>query len=272
MTLVVPLGDKIIGTAAVTRSHGRESFHVTASKNPGQGEDQNLGWRVLTGREQELDRLEGGFTYLGRYGQASGDISHSPVQTTTRLGAVGGVVLADGNLFATRRVDNSFAIAEIAGYADVGVGLGNNMLTKTDKNGVALIPQLVPYQNNQIRLNPQDLPVSADVQSIELLAVPPYRSAVKVIFPVRSGRGALIKIVMDDGEPAPAGAIVRIVGDKEEFYVARRGEAFVTGLQPGNRVTLKWKERQCSFEVTLPAESPDDIPRIGPFTCTGIPR
>ena len=269
-TLMVPLGNNIISTAAVSRSSGRESFHVTASQNPGQ--DQNLGWRVLAGREQELDKQEGGLYYQGQYGRVSGDISQTPVQTATRIGAAGGMVLADGHLFATRRVDQSFAIVEAAGLANVGVGLGNNMLTRTDANGVALIPQLAPYQNNQVRLNAQDLPVSAEIESIEKITVPPYRSATKVTFPVRSGRGALLKIVFDDGEPAPAGAIVRIEGDAQEFYVARRGEAFVTGLQPGSRVTLIWKDRLCAFDVALPKDTPDEIPRVGPLSCKGVSR
>ena len=97
-------------------------------------------------------------------------------------------------------------------------------------------------------------------------------ATVKVRFPVRSGRGALLKIVFDDGEPAPLGAIVQITGDNQEFYVARRGEAFVTGLQPGSRVTLSWKEQRCTFDVVLPAESPDEIARVGPLSCTGVPH
>jgi outer membrane usher protein len=89
---------------------------------------------------------------------------------------------------------------------------------------------------------------------------------------VRSGRAALIKISLDDGEPAPAGAVVRIEGEKEEFYVARRGEAFVTGLQPINRLRLTWKDKHCPFDVNLPAGSPDEIVRLGPLQCTGVPR
>ena len=97
-------------------------------------------------------------------------------------------------------------------------------------------------------------------------------SAVKVIFPVRTGRGALVKIVLDDGDVAPAGAIVQIEGDKQEFYVARRGEAFITGLQSTNRLVLNWKERQCKFDIALPAETPDETPRVGPIPCKGVLR
>jgi outer membrane usher protein len=65
---------------------------------------------------------------------------------------------------------------------------------------------------------------------------------------------------------------VQIVGDKEEFYVARRGEAFVTGLQATNRLVLKWKNQQCAFELALPPPAADEVPRVGPLLCKGVGR
>ena len=180
--------------------------------------------------------------------------------------------MADGHVFATPHVSDSFALVEVAGYGNVGVGLGSNVQSYTDAHGVALIPRLSPYQNNQVRLNPAELPINAEIDSIEQSVVPAWRSAVKVKFPVRSGRGALLKIILNDGEVAPAGAIVNIEGDSEEFYVARRGEAFITGLQTKNRIRLKWNDQQCSFDVVLPPEAPDEFPRVGPLTCKGVAR
>ena len=123
-----------------------------------------------------------------------------------------------------------------------------------------------------MRLDPTELPISAELDSIEMEAVPAQRSAVKITFPVRSGRGALIRIVLDDGEPAPAGAEIELMGDKKEFFVARRGEAFVTGLQAENTLRLKWNGATCSFTVKLPDGSPDDIARMGPLQCSGVKR
>jgi outer membrane usher protein len=152
------------------------------------------------------------------------------------------------------------------------VGIGSNVLTRTDKSGMALVTQLAPYQENAIRIDPRELPVNAEIQSIEQVVVPGYRSAVKATFPVRAGRGALVKFTLDDGEPAPAGATVSIVGDAEEFYVARRGEAFVTGLAQQNRLTLRWKDQKCDLDLVLPPAANDEIPRVGPLACRGVKR
>jgi outer membrane usher protein len=270
VNLVIPFEKNLIVTASATARSGQRDFYVTASQGPQQ--DSALGWRTLAGRQQDQSHAEGGLYYTGRYGGLTGDLSTSSTQTALRLGGTGGMVFADRHLFVTRRLDDSFAIAEVAGHANVGVGLGSNVLTHTDAAGIALIPRMSAYQSNSIRIDPAELPISAEIDSIEQTVVPAWRSGVKVVFPVRSGRAALIKIVFDDREPAPAGAVVSIEGDKQEFYVARRGEAFVTGLQPVNRLRLTWQDRQCHFDARLPAESPDEIVRLGPLQCQGVVR
>ncbi len=271
-TLILPMGGYRIASVNAAVREGQSDLFATVSESP--ANDTGFGWRLLAGQQQNQERAEAGANYLGRYGQVSSEISTGRDQTTVRLGANGGLVFADRQLFATRRVDESFAVAEVAGYGGVGIGigLGGQVLTRTDKDGIALIPRMMAYQENSVRVDPNELPMSAELDSIEQVVVPPWRSAVKVVFPVRSGRGALLRIVFDDGDVAPAGAIAKIKGDSQEFYVARRGEAFVTGLQATNRVMLNWKNQQCEFEVTLPAATPDEIPRLGPLLCTGVTR
>lgn len=271
VSLLLPLpGNGPVYSGSANRNGKETDFYVAASQSPTQ--ENNLGWRVLTGEQQNKAHAEGGVHYFGRYGNLSGDASTQSDQSTVRVSGSSGLVFTDGHLFVTRRANESYALAEVAGYGNVGIGLGNNVLSRTDADGIALIPHLVPYQRNSVRLDAQDLPISAEVDSIEESIVPAWRSVVKVKFPVRSGRGALLRIQFEDGEVVPAGAIVRIDGDPQEFYVARRGEAFVTGLQKHNRLILKWNERVCSFELTLPAETPDEFPRLGPLVCKGVRR
>ena len=270
LSLVLPLDQGRMLSASTNRSENQNDFYVAAMQNPTQ--ENSLGWRVLAGQQQSSEHAEGSLNYLGRYGILNAEVSASPAQRALRLSGNGALVLTDGHLFATQRQIGSFALAEVAGYGGVGIGLGNHVLTRTNSSGMALIPLLVPYQKNSVQLDPTDLPVSAEIDSIEQIAVPARRSVVKVIFPVRSGRGALLKFQLDDGGVAPAGAIVQVEGDKREFYVARRGEAFVTGLQRINRLRLSWKAQQCTFRVDLPPESPNEIARVGPLPCKGLVR
>jgi outer membrane usher protein len=269
-TLLLPLDSaRVVNITAGTHGDTRD-LYAAAVQNP--GIDSDLGWRVLAGEQQSVRRAEGGLYYQGRYGAISADASKSSSQQSARIGATGGFVLADDHLFLSRRVDESFALVEVPGYGGVGIGLGSNVLTRTNEDGVALVPRLVPYVVNSIRLDPKELPINAELDSIERQAVPAWRSAVKVQFPVRAGRGALIRIVLDDGDPAPAGAVVTLEGDAETFYVARRGEAYVTGILPASKLRLAWNGAQCPISITLPPDNPDQIPRVGPVTCKGVPR
>jgi outer membrane usher protein len=270
VNLLIPLDGRINATASATRRTGGTDFHVGASKMI--GEETGGGWRALAGRRGGQNYGEGGGYYQGSYGQVVADVMGSEIQSTARLGAQGGLIFVDGKAFASRRLLDSFALVEVPGYADVGVGFQSTVLTRTDSDGKALVPHLLPYRQNSIRLDPNELPISAEIDTIEMTTVPPARSAVKVSFPVRSGRGALIKIVLDDGQPAPPGAEIELVGDKKEFFVARRGEAFVTGLQAKNVLRLKWNDQTCAVNVELPEGDKDEIARIGPVTCSGVKR
>lgn len=270
VSLLVPLEDRIQLNTTVGNHGAAKDYFVSATKSP-EGE-VGVGWRALAGVRQDTAVAEGGVYYSGRRGRVFGDVSASSEQTALRAGATGGLLFANNRFFASPRLDGSFAIAEVAGYGNVGIGLGSNILSRTDASGVALIPRLSPYQNNSIRLDPRELPINAELDSIEQIVVPGYRSGVMAVFPVRSGRGALLRIVFEDGEPAPAGAVVRIEGEKEEFYVARRGESFVTGLQSSNRVSLSWEGKRCDFAVLLPPAANDEIVRLGPLQCKGVKR
>jgi outer membrane usher protein len=268
--LLIPLDARTTAAAVATRRENGTDAYVSASRSL--GIESGFGWRALAGKRFDEGYGEAGLYYQGRRGFLSADAAASEDQQTVRLGAQGGLVAAGGSVFVSRKLLDSFALVEVPGYPDVGVGFQSTVLTRTDPNGKALVPQLAPYRRNAVRLDPSELPISAELDNIEIVVVPPARSGVRVAFPVRSGRGALITIHLDDGGVAPAGAEIELVGDPKEFFVARRGEAFVTGLQPKNTLRLKWGGASCSFDVELPPGDKDEIARLGPYVCAGVKR
>ncbi len=274
MTLSLPLDTNIITSAGLMRRSGQFSSYATATSNT--LEDKTIGWRVLASQQADsqtqTNRAEAGLTYVSRYALLNGDASSSGGQTAIRLGASGGLLAADGRLFASQKLSDSFALVDVPGYPDLNISLGGRKLARTNANGVAIIPRLAPYQANAIRLDTNELPISAEIDNIEQTAVPASRSGVKLLFASRPGRAALLTLQFDDGEAAPVGATLHVGDESQEFYVARRGQAYLTGLLATNRITLKWQGQQCVLDVTLPPLVNDDIARMGPLVCKGVQR
>ena len=270
ISFVVPLGGSKTSSSNATYRDGQTDTYTSIVAPLTQ--ETGFGGRAVAGTRAGRGYSEGGLYYQGGKGFASADVSASGAQQSVRLGARGGVAVADAQVFAARRIEDSFAVVEVPGYAGIGVGFQGSSLTRTDANGVAILPRLRAYDTNSIRLDPRELPINAELDTIEQLAVPAARSAVKVVFPVRRGRGALVKLVLDDGLAVPAGAEVELVGDGKEFFVARRGEAFITGLQSRNDIRVRHNGQQCAVVVVLPPAAEDEIARVGPLTCSGVKR
>jgi outer membrane usher protein len=264
-SLMLPLDSQRNFTSAVTHKPGRDEGYVSASKNL--TNDDGTGWRALSGSRGGRNYAEAGYYYQSDKGLLTSDATASPDQQVVRLGAQGGIVMMDGHAFMTRRVQDSFALVEVPGYEGVGIHFQNTVWAHTDQNGIALLPRLLPYQRNSIQLDPGELPIGAELDTIEQTVVPAERTGVKVVFPVRTGQSALIHIVLKDGEDAPPGAVVTVEGDSETFYVARRGEAFITGMQRNNILHMTVADWSCTFKVELPPANTGSITRIGPVTC-----
>jgi outer membrane usher protein len=252
-----------------TLTHRGNQTDAYASVSQGLQTDGGIGWRALAGSRDDRGYAEGGIYYQNSKALLTADVSSSGQFQAARLGLQSALIWADGELFASRRIQDSYAVVEVAGYKDIGIGFQGADRARTDSRGRAFISGLQPYQRNSVRLNASDLPINAEVENLELFAVPTARSAVKLSFPVRLGRAALIKIVLPDGSVAPAGAEIELVGDTQEFFVARRGEAFITGLQSRNELRLKLPSGICRVQVDLPPAAGEDILRLGPLTCIG---
>lgn len=266
--LVIPFDRRTNTATSVQLQNERTEFYSSVTHSP--PGSTGWAWRAMAAHQGEA-RAEAAVNYLSPHGLLSAEAAARPHQTDIRLGAVGGAVWAGDRLFAVSRFDNGAALVSVSGQEGIGVGIGAQAGPKTDARGVALVNRLMPYQGNPVRLDPNDLPLSAEIESIEQEVVPSWRTVAAVDFKVRGGSAALISIVLDDGQPAPPGATVQIEGDAQEFLVARRGEAYVTGLKPSNQLRLKWRDRQCRLDVLLPPGTPD-ISRVGPLRCAGVPR
>jgi outer membrane usher protein len=169
-------------------------------------------------------------------------------------------------LFASRRIDSSFAIARVGEQADVRIYHDNQLVGRTNADGYAILPGLRAYEDNQISIEQADLPLDMSVGALRMMAVPAYRSGMLLTFPVERTHGALLAVQLENGEPLPPGAIVRFSDSSEEFPAGMRGEVYVSHLADRNRMRATWPEGACEFDVAFTPSS-DPLPRLGPFEC-----
>src|SRR5690606_38114246 len=87
---------------------------------------------------------------------------------TTMFGSVdGGLALLRGRVFAMRRIDEAFALVSTAGVPGVPVRLSNNVVGRTDANGMLMVGRLTPWQDNRLSIDPLSLPADVWIGSVE---------------------------------------------------------------------------------------------------------
>ena len=176
----------------------------------------------------------------------------------------GGATWIGGQLRPTRAVNDSFALVDLDGIADVPVYIDHQLITHTDARGFAMLHQLLPYQANRVDIVPTELPLDTQIDAQTLTVEPPYRSGVIVRFPVERVRGASFRLVDEQGVAIPAGAVVRFQG--KSFPVAYDGVTYVVGYDHGLAGEASWQDRRCAFHLP-PSASDDPLPDLGSIRC-----
>lgn len=263
-----PLDERTsIGTSLMRQNGGNEAV-VDVQRNLPAGDGYGYRFQAQAG---DFSRYDASVSMQNAYGRYQLDATQSQGQTSVRGDVSGGFVMFGGDTFLSRTIDQSFGVVQVPGYAHVQIYADNQPIAVTNTNGNALVPRLRAYEDNAIRIEQADLPLDAEIATLQLAAVPFLRSGVQVIFPVRRSLGALLTINLDDGKPLPAGAVVQLAGQSTEFPTGLNGEVYVTGLAPSNQITVSWRDQQCSLMVLFPPTS-DPVPNLGPYLCPGVKR
>lgn len=225
-------------------------YRLLAQGGLSQREEANGSWQTNTG------------TYTAGVSRQSGDSS-------TRLGASGGVAFLGGSTFLSRRINDSFAVVKAGDYPDIRIYYENHPSGTTDSRGQVLIPHLRPYQRNRISIAAEDLPLEAQIGQRDLLLTPALRSGTYAEFPITTVHGGILTIVLDDGSFIPSGATVILLDQEDEFPVGLRGEVFLPALSKSNELLVIWKGQGCQIDLKLPPNSPP-LAYLGRQTCKGV--
>ena len=261
--LALALGERSNASAGVSLEHSHASFLLNLQRNAPQGE--GLGYRAAaaTGKRSRVDGAIDLKTSSGAY---SAELSWVDGDLGTRIVVDGSLGLVDGRLFASRRLDQSFAIVRVGDFPNVRIYADNQLVGRTARNGIAIVPSLRAFESNPLRIELADLPFEAYVAGPDRMVRPYRRSGVSVDFGARRSRNAIVNVRLPGGNPLPAGSVAQVAGNDLTFVSAPGGDIFLTGLQSTNVIVVEAQNLRCSFDLELP-KMLDPQPRLGPYTC-----
>lgn len=255
-----------LNTTAPLNSLSRPSFSSVQIQQSLQDEP-GVGYRVLA-QQGALPRLQAGVFLQSYWNTVQLEYAESPA-SVFRLGTQGSLTLFKGGVAATRLLNDSFALVKVNGYPGVTVYSEGRRVGETGRNGTLLIPRLRSYDRNRISIEQQDLPIGAQIDSLEIEVTPFARSGVFVDFPVKNLKSALIQIHDEKGRWIPSGAKAQIHGSPELFWIALRGEVFVQTSLREFDLHVQWGDQNCRVRVELP-DAP--LASLGPVTCKSFDR
>ena len=264
------LGNRTNANISTTAKPGREQAQLQLGRSVPAG--NGVGYRLVA-RAGDSDARQAELNMQNQVGNYSLGASQTNGQAAFHGSANGGIAFLGGSAFLSRRITDSFAVVKVPGYSGVGIYADNQLVARTDTNGSALLPRLRPYQKNTVRIEQADLPMDAQIDAVQLDAVPYFRSGLLLKFPVKRSRGALLTVVLENGEPLPAGSLAQIIRDNVEqnevFPAGMGGELYLTGLAASNRLRVTLLEQSCEFMLPFP-ESTEPLPYLGTYTCTRV--
>ena len=265
LNLNVALDDRTYVSAGAGNDGTSNAFALNASRSiPLSG---GFGWQAQQQLGGSGTNGLGELDYLGRYGQIDAGVSDVIGNDAAYAGATGALVLLGGNTFASRSIADSFAVVSTDSVANIPVELENSLIGKTNGSGLLLVAPLNAYQNNDISIDPTDLPANMKISNVDQAATPSDRAGVLVKFDISPIRAASIILVDAAGKPLPLGSEVTLEGSSgEPTLVGFDGVTYLDTLRLHNVLDVDTASGPChvSFDYRYKGSS---IPQIGPLVC-----
>lgn len=232
----------------------------------------DTGWGYdLLATQGERSNYKGALMGQTSTGTYTATLERQNKTTGTRLEASGGVVALGGGAFFTRPIysSNSFAVVDVSGMPNVTVSSNNNPIGKTNRSGKAIVTNLLPYQNNKIEIQPNDLPLNTTISTTKITVAPYSNAGTVVKFPVKVDHPLVLTMInAADGKVVPIGATAVLVGSKnnDEYMVANDGEVYIPDIGRSGTLLVKWDDTQCVAKINYP-KTKDPMPNLGKVEC-----
>lgn len=267
LTLSLPLDrlGKRRSSGSASYSHSRNSgAGYQSGMNGSLLEGDRLGYGVNIGRSDAGNTGSANLRYMGSKGIATlgGTLAESYSQIN--WGLRGGWVLhGDGLTFA-----QSLHRTNVLVHAQDGAGLGleNQSGVRLDHRGYGLVSGISAYRSNRVALRTDDLGADIDASKISRNVVPTRGALARVDFETRRGISLMIHPILIEDLLVPLGATVFGNDGLSRGIAGPKGEIFVSGVHPGERLSVRWgakPDQRCEMRLDQTQPAPSSVASTG---------
>lgn len=265
----IPLGNWGGASMSSSRDSNNKWTHQ-ASYNRAAPTDGGIGWNMSYAKNSgnQSDYKQAGVEYLAQKAKAQGGIYGD--KNYTYWGELSGSLVAMGrSIYASRPINDAFALISTDGYPDVPVRYENQLLGKTDNNGYLLIPTVTSYANGKYEIDPVNLPVDVKIPVVEQTRSIKESSGTLIEFPVTKITPATLTLVDESGTPLPKGSIIYLNDRNDVSYVGWDGDSYLENVAAENKLTILRADdnTQCQVHFTLPEHPTNGIHSLNTLVC-----
>lgn len=204
--------------------------------------------------------------YRGQLTSLNGSYSRdSHGQQQYSVGAQGSLLAHHGSVIALPHLGDTFAIVEAPNAA--GAHIKGHSELMVDEQGYAVVPDLIPFAQNQIELDPEGIRDGSELASTTQWVVPDSGAAAKLTFATRTGQAVLFTLKTMAHQAIPFGTPAHDSAGKPLGFVGQGGKLYARLEQPQGEIQLQWQEHHCAFHYQLPAGKTALLQQAPALTC-----
>jgi outer membrane usher protein len=254
LNIVMPFSDARNLTLTSTKD-SRGKTHSKAQLNRTIVGSNGIGYRVSVD-DSISKQISASISANTTVNKMTIDADQSISGNSLRFRTSGSLGMLAGLPFASKKIGHgSFAVIKVADEPNIDVYQSNRKISKTNSRGLALLPNILPYQQNKVSIQPEDLPFDLEVNEISQLVTPQARSGVFINLDIKKTNNRLVTLLRADGSLIPIGSEVNMQPSNTDFIVGKRGQVYLQGLSGNNRAMVSFEQGTCSANVHAPINS-----------------
>jgi outer membrane usher protein len=226
----------------------------------------------LHGETGDNSAATGVARYQGQYGRYELRQETLNGDTHTTIATAGSIVAIGGGIYASRPVQDSFALVRIPGVEGVRAFASHQEVGKTGRAGDLLVPDLQAYYANLLGVADSDIPLQYAVPDVNQTLALPYRGGAVAVFGVQKILRVIGSIsIVESGEdrvPSYGQITVTAKGREVSSPVGASGRFYFEDLPAGTHSAAVRDRtgRECAFTVIVPSTD-GSLVNLGTLRC-----